>query len=425
MCFQTHHRYVSCNPTILQYASSATRKTPPRKAKQNIDTNSATTDVNTVYNNNSPQINPTKIPVQIKQTKRSTSTCVSKVQCRTLDSGQNKNGHSSNNIVSINTESGSSQKRKQITPVKGIGKACTESAPRKMARRFSPNKFTTADIYVDPNSSLESVSHSSRTVNRTNMGLTVQDTNVNADAILRLGNVTNGHKISKLTESNCFKKPSPLSSTSSERRSFKVPRVSVTPNTGGVQERFRKRTVVSPMNGNCNVQSINQSRTTSQPTLMNCLSRPSGSVTPDTGVIIQSNSVSNNFGLTKHCQTPSFRNTNHRTDYSMNNSSMKPTPPLCKCGRRSKRRMVQSPGQNMGRLFFSCSLRKQVGVKEGCEYFKWETSGMNTRLMTSSTSVVTKQFTPVMSGSVVQMSGGLQKRSLGVRTVLAQKVHLR
>ena len=45
------------------------------------------------------------------------------------------------------------------------------------------------------------------------------------------------------------------------------------------------------------------------------------------------------------------------------------TPPLCKCGKRAKRKMVTSPGPNQGRPFFSCP----GGRTSGCQYFRWET----------------------------------------------------
>ncbi|KAL4239588.1 ERI1 exoribonuclease 2 [Mactra antiquata] len=59
---------------------------------------------------------------------------------------------------------------------------------------------------------------------------------------------------------------------------------------------------------------------------------------------------------------------------TMIGSTMKITPPLCKCGRRSRRRMVQSPGQNTGRFFFTCVSRKMEEPKKGCDFFKWEIS---------------------------------------------------
>jgi hypothetical protein len=60
------------------------------------------------------------------------------------------------------------------------------------------------------------------------------------------------------------------------------------------------------------------------------------------------------------------------------NSSMKVTPPLCKCGRRSKRRVAQTPGPNQGRSFFSCP-QGSAGRNKGCGYFQWESAYMKNR----------------------------------------------
>eukprot|EP00914_Ancora_sagittata_P023206 GHVO01045955.1.p2 GENE.GHVO01045955.1~~GHVO01045955.1.p2 ORF type:complete len:129 (-),score=10.79 GHVO01045955.1:103-489(-) len=62
---------------------------------------------------------------------------------------------------------------------------------------------------------------------------------------------------------------------------------------------------------------------------------------------------------------------------STNTSALpaKKTPPMCQCGRRAKRRMSQTPGPNMGRIFFSCpqrSYKSSDGKKTGCRFFKWE-----------------------------------------------------
>ena len=62
------------------------------------------------------------------------------------------------------------------------------------------------------------------------------------------------------------------------------------------------------------------------------------------------------------------------------NSLMKRTPPMCGCGRRAQRKIVQSPGPNQGRIFYCCpSGRKKTvgcfGIKSGqtgCGYFKWD-----------------------------------------------------
>ncbi|KAL8590139.1 hypothetical protein ACOMHN_010334 [Nucella lapillus] len=58
-------------------------------------------------------------------------------------------------------------------------------------------------------------------------------------------------------------------------------------------------------------------------------------------------------------------------------SSMKATPPLCRCGRRAKRRLVQSPGPNQGRWFFSClkgTASTATAKSIGCGFFQWEHS---------------------------------------------------
>lgn len=55
------------------------------------------------------------------------------------------------------------------------------------------------------------------------------------------------------------------------------------------------------------------------------------------------------------------------------NSTMRPTPPMCSCGCRAKRKFVQSPGQNMGRPFYCCGFSSRASRK-GCTFFKWENS---------------------------------------------------
>ena len=54
------------------------------------------------------------------------------------------------------------------------------------------------------------------------------------------------------------------------------------------------------------------------------------------------------------------------------------TPPLCRCGKRARRRLVTSPGPNQGRPFFSCP----VGRDSSCQYFRWETLIPHTSLHT-------------------------------------------
>lgn len=50
----------------------------------------------------------------------------------------------------------------------------------------------------------------------------------------------------------------------------------------------------------------------------------------------------------------------------------KMTPPLCKCGRRSKRLIVSNNGPNHGKAFYCCPVGKYREDRKCCGYFKWE-----------------------------------------------------
>lgn len=52
--------------------------------------------------------------------------------------------------------------------------------------------------------------------------------------------------------------------------------------------------------------------------------------------------------------------------------SGKMTPPLCKCGRRSKRLVVSNNGPNHGKVFYCCPIGKYQENRKRCDYFKWE-----------------------------------------------------
>ncbi|XP_076997728.1 ERI1 exoribonuclease 2 isoform X2 [Tamandua tetradactyla] len=52
--------------------------------------------------------------------------------------------------------------------------------------------------------------------------------------------------------------------------------------------------------------------------------------------------------------------------------SGKMTPPLCKCGRRSKRLLVSNNGPNHGKVFYCCPIGKYQENRKRCDYFKWE-----------------------------------------------------
>ena len=81
-------------------------------------------------------------------------------------------------------------------------------------------------------------------------------------------------------------------------------------------------------------------------------------------------------------RTPNYQNIS-KGNMSIS-SDMHRTPPMCECGRRTKRRVVQSPGANQGRAFYCCTLGRSTSAgdistfgkktKTGCKYFKWESS---------------------------------------------------
>ena len=58
----------------------------------------------------------------------------------------------------------------------------------------------------------------------------------------------------------------------------------------------------------------------------------------------------------------------------------KVTPPLCSCGKRTKRRNVSNPGPNEGRTFYACPNGKASDKSRGCGFFTWE------KMLTSSCS---------------------------------------
>uniref|UniRef100_A0A8J8XEB8 ERI1 exoribonuclease 2 n=1 Tax=Callithrix jacchus TaxID=9483 RepID=A0A8J8XEB8_CALJA len=52
--------------------------------------------------------------------------------------------------------------------------------------------------------------------------------------------------------------------------------------------------------------------------------------------------------------------------------SGKMTPPLCKCGRRSRRLVVSNNGPNHGKVFYCCPIGKYQENRKCCGYFEWE-----------------------------------------------------
>ena len=53
-------------------------------------------------------------------------------------------------------------------------------------------------------------------------------------------------------------------------------------------------------------------------------------------------------------------------------TTFKITPPMCRCGRRTRENTVYKEGPNQGRTFFTCSRRN------GCGYFEWQRSWSET-----------------------------------------------
>lgn len=111
------------------------------------------------------------------------------------------------------------------------------------------------------------------------------------------------------------------------------------------------------------------------------------------------------------------------TNSFINPSGMKGTPPLCKCGKRSKRRTAQTPGPNLGRTFFTCgssTYNHSTGERIGCGFFKWEMPcGSNGKTQSfTQNGTLSKPFVPVFNSGL----NSTQKRNLGVRSHTLSKL---
>ncbi|GFR99455.1 ERI1 exoribonuclease 2 [Elysia marginata] len=94
-------------------------------------------------------------------------------------------------------------------------------------------------------------------------------------------------------------------------------------------------------------------------------------------------------------------------------STMRVTPPLCLCGRRSKRRQVQNCGPSMGRLFFTCSVGQSFRTpanKGGCGFFQWESPADGNFAKGSKSAPSLRQFSHLPKFNV-----SVSRKSLGVR----------
>ena len=100
-------------------------------------------------------------------------------------------------------------------------------------------------------------------------------------------------------------------------------------------------------------------------------SKTSDFKTPSTAQWIkvkQSHSHSGSRGRHNRSSTPS--NTSSEALAVM--AGHKVTPPMCECGRRTKRKCVSNPGPNEGKMFYVCPVGSGSNHKKGCGYFKWE-----------------------------------------------------
>ena len=100
-------------------------------------------------------------------------------------------------------------------------------------------------------------------------------------------------------------------------------------------------------------------------------SKTSDFKTPSTAQWIkvkQSHSHSGSQGRHNRSSTPS--NTSSEVLAVM--AGHKVTPPMCECGRRTKRKCVSNPGPNEGKMFYVCPVGSGSNHKKGCGYFKWE-----------------------------------------------------
>jgi hypothetical protein len=139
------------------------------------------------------------------------------------------------------------------------------------------------------------------------------------------------------------------------------------------------------------VASFNNSTPTNNiPRSSSCLSKctpsavalqHSGCDTPNSAVKFRTPSTSEwmkvkrlSCGSTSHTSSPSSIHTPSPGSISgeLLASGGKVTPPLCNCGKRTKRRTVSNPGINEGRTFYACPNGKASDKSRGCGFFKWE-----------------------------------------------------
>ena len=389
--------------SIKNHFLPTTRISPPRKAKNSTTTVAPglSSSPRQSKDNSGPFSKKSKIPrpVCISEPESEQDQNLTPTKSSYLDKGKLLGDTDGRSPLAKRRKMNSLNSPKQtgIINTKTPKKSSTHNGANKVLsgspKNKTPNKpktisqtnFNSSNIYVDPVSSNRGKSNATQSINGyAKSGLKAQDLNVQ-------GQITN-----KQSPDKTFKKPLSLSpSCVKSNRNFRPPKslvLSVKP-SAKVEPKFKTSTPISrgnfsrsfapspinSMNGSLSVPS--KGIVTPPNTPANKVGQQSTFVTPATGCGRVTNSGNTVFN------TPSSVTTDR--NFSGNSSSvfktpspvlgtagsaMKSTPPLCKCGRRSKRRMVQSPGQNTGRFFFSCSIRHSAASKNGCDFFKWETS---------------------------------------------------
>ena len=324
-----------------------------------------------------------------------------------------------------------SYKRKEITPLKERETGIKVNSPcRKAPRKFTPKKLSATDVFIDPFSTRE-IRETSKLVCKT--GLTENDVNIPSTKQGHVLSEKTNIGIDRISQSPkaVFKKPNPVNG--SRRTTF-------SPQQGTGNFNNKNFCASTPVNKNLPTKPFICSSIVSPVPIASSTSTSSGnttdvkSKTPKTISKVSNNFTANTPFGTFHVnqRTPNFSassmNCQSMSLNGSNSSSMKMTPPLCKCGRRSKRKMVQSPGQNLGRFFFSCGVRKSTWSKEGCDFFKWEVaSSVNatSSLPAKNGGSVSKQFTPVLNTRSTGFANNSQKRNLGVRSVFKTPMCIR
>lgn len=111
--------------------------------------------------------------------------------------------------------------------------------------------------------------------------------------------------------------------------------------------------------------------------------------------------------------------------FNLNQSSLlvtktkKITPPLCNCGRRTKKLTVSNAGPNHGKTFYCCPVGNRHGEnKKGCHYFKWEHTLFKEKSLTSSLLLSTSRASSTSAEISLVSTTALdspETRSLGLR----------